>query len=215
MSEEIKGQNSIASLEDLVSKKERVRRHYKVDATSIIRLCQKQKIQPREKLLRDFEASERSDDLAIKIKKVVAEMPDYNLDDKAEFILARDFIFNLYLMKIDSETETQQNISGEGIQKNWIKAGLLSYEFGEEGEIFLHIPPMDGKPGLHEFMNSLNKIAEFLKGRPDIHSIRGNSLLLAHNLADRLGFKIDSQYSRGESPGFQMSREEFLQRFGI
>jgi hypothetical protein len=188
-----------------------------VKAVSVIRQCQRKNIQPREMLLKAFESKERTDDVATKLYLtafgMISRMPNYDLDKPDEFNKAKKDITAVFNIFIGVDFDAQ-DLEEQARRDGWVKVGMLAYELGEDYDIFLHVPPMEGRPGLHQLKDSLCQIAEFLKQNPNIQAVRGSSLLLEHPIAKRLGFEIDAESDEGASPNFKMSRGDFLEKFG-
>lgn len=181
-----------------------------------IRQCQRKGLQLREMLIKSFEGREKSNPQAeavySKALEMISRMPDYDLTEPAGFADAKKDLTDILLLFVDIDTDAQ-DLQEQSLQSEWTRVGVLAYEFGEEGKIFLHVPPMEGKPGLHQLKDSLSQIADFLKRNPDIHTVCGSSLLLEHPIAKRLGFEIDES-DENKGTKFKISREEFLARWG-
>ncbi|MFA7252513.1 MAG: hypothetical protein WC027_01515 [Candidatus Paceibacterota bacterium] len=194
---------------------EREQEHVKINAGLILRICQDDKIQPREKLLAEFDKSGRTDNEAMTLRELVLKMPDYNLDDLTDFDNARAYLE--YIFKTKNNFHEDNNNWDSEMMKDWIRIGIFAYQLTGDGKvdnkIVIHIPPTDQSPKLGQIKESLNLIAQLLERSPDITEVGGSSLLLIHPLAKRFGF-IAQPGNDSEPLVFKMSREEFINRFG-
>lgn len=194
---------------------ERGQEHVKINAGLILRICQDDKIQLREKLLAEFDKSGRTDNEAMVLRELVLKMPDYNLDDRADFDNARRYLE--YIFKNKNNFHEDNNNWDSEMMSGWIKVGIFAYQLTGDGEvdkkIVIHIPPTDQSPKLGQIRESLNLIAQLLERSPDITEVSGSSLLLIHPLAKRFGF-IAQPGSDNEPLTFKMSRNEFIKKFG-
>jgi hypothetical protein len=192
-------------------------RHTEMKVRAILEQCQRKSIQPRDLLLKAFKDKTRTDDVAQNLYEdalvKISSMPDYNLSEQAEYISARKDIMDIITPFVERE-DGGHDVPTQDMKENWVNVGVFSYEFGPNNEIILHVPPMKDSPKLHQLKDSLCAVAEVLKNDLNIKEVSGNSLLLEHPLAKRLGFKINEESGIGVSPSFRMSREEFLERWG-
>jgi hypothetical protein len=203
----------ILSNPEKVINKEDIIRHSFLKAGMILLRCQRKNIQPKDMLAKVFSDSGRTDPLALKLIKIISDMPEYNLDIRTDFNSAREYITNIFTIIIEENPEGQVINDNESKSK-WIDTGFFSYEVGESDDILLHIPSTTESPKLSQIKKSLSKIATFLRENPDIIEVRGSSLLLEHPVFIKLGFTIDFDSDDGFNPNFKMSREEFLELWG-
>ena len=200
-----------------ITSKEREQEYVRVNASLILKICQEEKFQPRERLLKEFEKSGRADNQALALRELVLKMPDYDLEEKDDFEKAREYIELIFRTK---ESLVGQEVVGREseMMKNWVSVGVFAYELTGDGEaddrMVIHVPPTDKSPKLGQIRDSLVQIANFLKQNPDIIEVNGSSLLLAHSLAKKLGFTAQTDGKNEFGLTFKMSREEFIKRWG-
>lgn len=192
-------------------------RHSEMKVRGMLEQCQRKGVQPRELLLKAFESKKITDNLTQTLYEVafakLSNMPDYDLSVQTDYVRAKKDIMDVITPFVERE-EGNHDVPTLDMKANWVNVGVFSYEYGPDNEIILHVPPMKDNPGLHQLKDSLHSIAEVLKNNLSIIEVRGNSLLLEHPLAKRLGFIIEDSLEAGVSPNFKMSRDEFIERFG-
>lgn len=197
-----------------------------VNVDLMLRRCIRKGMQPRELLtlwfserFEQFEKRESWSDSIQALHDGIQRLPDYELDDQASHAQAQQDLEALYAgvaeLRFDKGHENVQPTGERHLREGWHPVGMLAYEFFPKYPeiLYMHVPHMDESPSAGEMKDSLRQLAEVVAHDENIKEVRGTSLLLEHPIAKRLGFVIE-EYDSGSMPSFQMTREEFLEKFG-
>ena len=186
-----------------------------------LKQCFDQGIQPKNALIKylnkEEEVNKKFGDLS-EIYNDVSNLPDYKLTEPENLALATEDVYRILSKVVDLKFSNPEELRIQGeMQKQkhekWKNAGIFAYEDGEHNELILHVPPTSESPKNRQILESLKLVADVVAKNPDINAVYGESLLLEHGLAKRLGFDVKPGLTPGSNPRFTMPRKEFLERF--